>query len=249
MSTMMEFKPLALSCVQGALPTHRAARHSRTAKVRNTPESFLGRSLRFRLNLGTSKQAQSTLGARSKRSTVKQVCAQVGFDVYQMVDASSFEASVKAVIATSAVGLAGTFFLAPRARDKFKEEFTWREIQSDLIEQSFNSLTANELQDMLNRGEDLIVLDVRAPSEYRRGYIGDSWSAPLYRPIQNWDAFSNIRRAAFGAFGSMGSELDPEWLTGITANFPKGSDSPMVVYCAMGGSLDMVAGRAGIESR
>jgi hypothetical protein len=59
----------------------------------------------------------------------------------------------------------------------------------------------------LSRGSALLV-DVRAPPDYKNGFIEDSVNFPLYRSIEGWGFAKNIRRAAFAFFGSMGSGED-----------------------------------------
>jgi rhodanese-related sulfurtransferase len=63
-------------------------------------------------------------------------------------------------------------------------------------------------------------------------------AVPLYVPIQKWDVFSNVRRVAFAFFGIAGTELNPEFLSGVNAATKGNKNAELVVLCERGGSLE-----------
>ena len=75
-------------------------------------------------------------------------------------------------------------------------------------------------------GCSAVLVDVRARSEYDVGFVHGSVSVPLYRLIEGWGWAANLRRAAFAFFGSMGSELDPQWVTQMESTVRKGAENP-----------------------
>lgn len=88
-------------------------------------------------------------------------------------------------------------------------------------------------------GCSAVLVDVRARSEYDVGFVHGSVSVPLYRLIEGWGWAANLRRAAFAFFGSMGSELDPQWVTQMESTVRKGAENP---NAAIGGACESEAG-------
>jgi prepilin-type processing-associated H-X9-DG protein len=68
-----------------------------------------------------------------------------------------------------------------------------------------------------------VLVDVRPQSEFNAAFVDGSVNVSLYRPIQGWGWADNLRRAAFAFFGSMGSELDPQWVSAVESQVRKGA--------------------------
>ena len=68
-----------------------------------------------------------------------------------------------------------------------------------------------------------MLLDVRPQSEFYSAFVDGSVNVSLYRPIKGWGWADNLRRAAFAFFGSMGSELDPQWVPAVESQVRKGA--------------------------
>mmetsp|Transcript_32164 Transcript_32164/g.70174 ORF Transcript_32164/g.70174 Transcript_32164/m.70174 type:complete len:263 (-) Transcript_32164:436-1224(-) len=179
------------------------------------------------------------------RSVQHKAVAQVGIDIIDLVDGEMFQQGFYVSLGLSVVGFLGTFVFAPKYKDELKEDFSWKEMCLALRESDLKSIEPTEALAMQKKGA--VLVDVRSPSDYNRGFIEDSLNMPLYRAIQGWGVAANVRRAAFAFFGIYGSELDPEWLSEMEATVPK--NKKVVVMCPRGGSINARGTKFGFESR
>lgn len=136
---------------------------------------------------------------------------------------------------TGAVGFVGTFAVAPRFKDNFKEDLDWREIYAALCAQGgVNGVTAEEAYKQTSNGR-AVLLDVRMERKYNQGHPVNALNVPLYNPIQKWDIPSIIRRAGFAFFGIYGTELNRAFATQALEALPKNKDIyvwvMLRVYC------------------
>lgn len=85
---------------------------------------------------------------------------------------------------------------------------------------------------------------------FLKAHAAGAVSAPLYRPITNWDFRSVARRAAFAFFGVFnGTEESPLFLADASECL-KGVKSKVIVYCGIGGSMTPTTNLAqGMQSR
>jgi rhodanese-related sulfurtransferase len=159
--------------------------------------------------------------------------------------ASADPVAIYAALGSSAAAFLATFFVAPVFKSNFKEAEPWERIYGSLVATGVPSLSPAEAA----KRRGALLLDVRLADAVAKRALPKALSKPLYVPIQGWDAFSNIRRVAFAFFGIAGTELDPSWLSSVTAAIPnKGSE--VVVVCEMGGRLENKPGvKFGFQSR
>ena len=98
-------------------------------------------------------------------------------------------------LGASAVGFVGTFAVAPRFREQFKEDLDWREIYAALVQQGgVRTVTASDAYRQTSSGK-AVLLDVRMARKYEQGHAANAVNVPLYNPISRWDIPSIIRRA------------------------------------------------------
>lgn len=152
-----------------------------------------------------------------------------------------------AALGLGALSFVGTFFVAPRFRDNFKEPLDWKEIYTGLVSKGgVRTVSAREAYDKTRRGA--VLVDVRLADKYDKGHPQGAVNVPLYKPIQNWDIASNIRRAGFAFFGIFGTELNMDFAEDALAAVPKNKD--LYVICEMGGTLQNKPGvNTGFQSR
>lgn len=79
------------------------------------------------------------------------------------------------------------------------------------------------LDDWTGTRRSAVLVDVRPQSEFNSAFVDGSVNVSLYRPIKGWGWADNLRRAAFAFFGSMGSELDPQWVPTVESQVRKGA--------------------------
>ena len=125
----------------------------------------------------------------------------------------------------------------------------WAEMRQELQEAGVRSVSPQEAAAMC-RDEGYTLLDIRTAPEYEKTHAGGALSAPLYRPITNWDARSVARRAAFAFFGVFnGTEESPTFLDDAAAAIGD-NRSKVIVYCGIGGSMTPTVNLAqGMQSR
>jgi rhodanese-related sulfurtransferase len=137
-------------------------------------------------------------------------------------------------LGSGAAAFAGTFFVAPLFRDKFKEGTPWEQIYEALSKQGVASISPAEAAK--RRGATL--LDVRLSDAVEKRSVSRAVAVPLYVPIRNWDIFSNVRRVAFAFFGIAGTELNPAFVEQVAAVTKGNKNAELVVMCERGGSLE-----------
>lgn len=97
------------------------------------------------------------------------------------------------------------------------------------------SIHANEAR-RLQQVEGYTLLDVRPKADYEEAHPLGAVNVELYRLIQEWTAWDIARRIGFAFFGIFqGTEENPNFLNDVGAKI--GKDSPIIVACAMGGTL------------
>ena len=137
-------------------------------------------------------------------------------------------------LGSSAAGFLATFFVAPRFRDKFKENDPWESIYPVLVKQGVSPITPADAA----KRRGAVLLDVRLSEAVAKASVPRAVAVPLYVPIQKWDVFSNVRRVAFAFFGIAGTELNPGFLAGVEAATKGNKNAELVVFCERGGSLE-----------
>jgi hypothetical protein len=137
-------------------------------------------------------------------------------------------------LGTSAVGFFATFFVAPRFREQFKENDPWESIYPVLVKQGVSPIKPADAA----KRRGALLLDVRLSEAVAKASVPRAVAVPLYVPIQKWDVFSNVRRVAFAFFGIAGTELNPEFLSGVDAATKGNKNAELVVFCERGGSLE-----------
>eukprot|EP00238_Polyblepharides_amylifera_P008962 CAMPEP_0196583154 /NCGR_PEP_ID=MMETSP1081-20130531/42282_1 /TAXON_ID=36882 /ORGANISM="Pyramimonas amylifera, Strain CCMP720" /LENGTH=238 /DNA_ID=CAMNT_0041903951 /DNA_START=233 /DNA_END=949 /DNA_ORIENTATION=+ len=171
----------------------------------------------------------------------------MNLDVLSVAPVNTFDIldPVTIVSLATAVSYVIIFFIVPRINRNFKESGSWISTYEFLVKNNLVSLTAKDAARAQQTGA--VMLDVRPAEEFSGGFVEDSLSVPLYRPIQGWGAAANLRRAGFAFFGSTGSELNPDWLQQVQGQIKKGTH--VVVMCSRGGSLASQSSTYGYESR
>ena len=149
-------------------------------------------------------------------------------------------------LGAGAASFAGTFFVAPLFRDKFKEAAPWEKIYEALSKQGVASVSPAEV----SKRRGAVLLDVRLSDAVAKRSVQRALSVPLYVPIQNWDVFSNVRRVAFAFFGLAGTELNPSFVDDVVAATKGNKNAELVVMCDRGGSLENRPGmKLGFQSQ
>lgn len=152
-----------------------------------------------------------------------------------------------ATLGLAGISFVGTFFVAPRFKDSFKEDVDWRDIYKYLAASGVKQVDAAEAYAKSKSGQAVLV-DVRLGGKYEASHAAASVSLPLYLPIQNWDVASVIRRAGFAFFGIYGTELNTNFAAEVQELVPKGRR--IIVLCESGGSLENKSGtKFGFQSR
>lgn len=132
-------------------------------------------------------------------------------------------------LGASAVGFVGTFAVAPRFREQFKEDLDWREIYAALVQQGgVRTVTAQDAYRQTSGGK-AVLLDVRMARKYEQGHAVNAVNVPLYNPISKWDIPSIIRRAGFAFFGIYGTELNRDFAAQAELALAKSKD---IYVCA-----------------
>ena len=124
----------------------------------------------------------------------------------------------------------------------------WAEMRQELLAAGVKSVEPEVALEM--QGNGYSILDIRTGPEYEDTHAAGAVSAPLYRPITNWDARSIARRAAFAFFGVFnGTEESPTFLDDAEEAL-EGKKSKVIVYCGVGGSMVPTTNLAeGMQSR
>lgn len=162
-------------------------------------------------------------------------------------DPETIQTATYASLGTAAALFIGTFFVAPRFKESFKEPVDWRDMYRDLVARGgVKTVTPEEAYGKARRGS--VLLDVRLADAFSRRSAERSVNAPLYRPITGYDLAANIRRAGFAFFGIYGTELNPDFVAEVQAVVPRGKE--VIVMCEQGGTLDNKPGtQFGFQSR
>ncbi|EFJ41288.1 hypothetical protein VOLCADRAFT_107756 [Volvox carteri f. nagariensis] len=158
----------------------------------------------------------------------------------------SAETLTYGALGVAAATFVGTFFVAPRFKEAFKEPVDWRDMYSALAARGVKTVTAEEAYAKAKKGA--VILDVRLADSYGRRAAAPSTNVPLYQPIAGWDLASIIRRAGFAFFGIFGTELNESFLTEVAAKVPKNKE--VIVMCETGGTIENKPGtQFGFQSR
>ena len=125
----------------------------------------------------------------------------------------------------------------------------WQEMREELLEFGVRSIEPAEANRMVAE-EGYTLVDIRTAPEYEKIHAKGAVSAPLYRPITNWDARSIARRAAFAFFGVFnGTEESPTFLDDCRSSLD-GKNAKVILYCGIGGSMTPTTNLAqGMQSR
>ena len=125
----------------------------------------------------------------------------------------------------------------------------WQEMREELLDFGVRSIEPAEANRMVAE-EGYTLVDIRTAPEYEKIHAKGAVSAPLYRPITNWDARSIARRAAFAFFGVFnGTEESPTFLDDCRSSLD-GKSAKVILYCGIGGSMTPTTNLAqGMQSR
>ena len=149
-------------------------------------------------------------------------------------------------LGSGAAAFAGTFFVAPFFKDRFKEQEPWEKIYEALAKQGVPAISPAEA----SKRRGALLLDVRLSDAVAKRSIPRAVPIPLYVPIRNWDVFSNVRRVAFAFFGLAGTELSPTFVADVAVATKGNKNAELVVMCERGGSLENRPGmKSGFQSR
>ncbi|CAK9222460.1 unnamed protein product [Sphagnum troendelagicum] len=143
-------------------------------------------------------------------------------------------------------GYVGSWF-----QDSFKYT-AWVEVHRKLTERDLQSLECQEACKLAKSGE-AILLDCRESPEFVAEHAEGAFSAPLFRQIQGDDTKANLRRLGYALLTNFaGTERNPAFVqAAVTAvGGEKNKKSKLViVYCAIGGTLDTFVERKGAKAK
>jgi len=260
----------AYGCQASASPTISSFRHAGVVRKQGASGLFrssvpsLHRNTPTGINLrpGEKFPKQTTNHLHSNAKRIRRACgvAASGFgpeydEIIQKITNPGpllgTEEEAQTILQTilGAIGLTffGTFGLAPKFKDTFKEEERWTDIYASLLESGVKTVDAEEAV-RSSRGNGAFLLDVRMQNKFSEKSLPNAVNIPLYRPIQLTNPAALLRALGFAFFGVSNSERTPGWLEQVQETIPK--NAKVYIMCNTGGSLENRPGmKFGFESQ
>ena len=105
------------------------------------------------------------------------------------------------------------------------------------MEKGLRSVDSEEALRLVESGKAVLV-DVRPPSNFKRGHAEGAINVPLFRPVQGDTKFDRIKRIIMAGFIMEATERDPGFVENVRKTIPRGKT--IIVYCGTGGTLSDV---------